>query len=415
MAAREKRKGRHRLPEVAVRNAKPRQRPYKLFDGDGLYLNVHPNGSKYWRLKYRYAGKEKVLALGVYDQVSMTEARARADKARKLLADGFDPVVTKRVERAAIAAQHANTFEKAAEAWMERHAGDWTPSYTEKVRGILSANLYPRIGALPLAALTAPIIIEAVKPIEARGAIEQAARALRWTSAILRCGVANGLITSSPLAGIKPSEVLRKRTAKSHPHLERHELGDFLRALTEYPGKPETRLAVRLLLLTFVRTGELRGTQWAEFDLEHAEWRIPGERMKMGAPHIVPLSRQALALLAELRQYTGYSTYLFPNHGKHPYMSENTINKCIHILGYKGRVVGHGFRATASTILNDSGLFNPDAIEAQLAHKEQNEVRAAYNRAKYLPERRKVIQWWADFLDAAHKGADVVPLKRKRS
>ncbi len=348
------------LTDVAIRNAKPRDKRYKVFDGKGLYLEVYPEGGRYWRLKYRIAGKEKRLAIGVYPEIKIARAREVALEARALVRQG----------------------------------------------------LYPRLGSIPIARVTAVMLVDAVRPIEARGALEQAARALRWAKAICRYAVATGRLSSNPLSDVLASDVLEPRKTKSHPHLTSGELGDFLRQLHDYPGRPETRIAVQLLMLTFVRTGELRAAQWHEFDLERREWRIPAARMKMRAPHLVPLSACAMTLLKELREFSGYSGYLFPNHGKHPYMSENTINKAIANLGYKGRVVGHGFRATASTILNESGLFSPDIIERQLAHKEQNEIRAAYHRAEYLADRAKMMHWWADFLDAKHRGGKVIALRR---
>ena len=299
-----------------------------------------------------------------------------------------------------------------AKEWLSKHASGWTGNYSEKIGSVLNANLYPRIGSIPMTRITAAMLVDAVRPIEARGAVEQAARALRWAKAICRYAVATGRLASSPLSDVLASDVLEPRKTKSHPHLTSGELGEFLRQLHDYPGRPETRIAVQLLMLTFVRTGELRAAQWQEFDLERREWRIPAARMKMRAPHLVPLSARAMALLKELREFSGYSAYLFPNHGKHPYMSQNTINKAIANLGYKGRVVGHGFRATASTILNESGLFSPDIIERQLAHKEQNEIRAAYHRAEYLAERAKMMQWWADFLDTKQRGGEVIALRR---
>ena len=236
-------------------------------------------------------------------------------------------------------------------------------------------------------------------------------RSLRWTKAICRYAVATGRLANSPLSDVLASDVLEPRKTRSHPHLTDEELGDFPR-LHDYPGRHETRIAVELLLLTFMRTGELRAAQWKEFDLDRQEWSIPAERMKMRAPHWVPLSTRAIALLNELGELNGHSPYLFPNRGKHPYMSENAINKAIACIGYKGCVVGHGFRATASTISNKSGQFNPDIIERQLAHKKQNEIRAIYHRAEYRNERQKMMQWWADFLEAKQRGAEVVVLRR---
>ena len=400
------------LTDVAIRNAKPRDKRYKVFDGKGLYLEVYPEGGRYWRLKYRIAGKEKRLAIGVYPEIKIARAREVALEAREHVRQGLDPQTEKKIAKAKNLEEGQHTFESMAKEWLSKHASGWTGNYSEKIGSVLNANLYPRIGSIPMTRITATMLVDAVRPIEARGAVEQAARALRWAKAICRYAVATGRLASSPLSDVLASDVLEPRKTKSHPHLTAAALGDFLRQLHDYPGRPETRIAVQLLMLTFVRTGELRAAQWQEFDLERHEWRIPAARMKMRAPHLVPLSTRALSLLKELREFSGYSPYLFPNHGKHPYMSENTINKAIANLGYKGRVVGHGFRATASTILNESGLFSPDIIERQLAHKEQNEIRAAYHRTEYLADRAKMMQWWADFLDAKQRGGEVIPLRR---
>lgn len=389
------------LRDIQIRNAKPCEKAYKLYDGGGLFVLVHPNGSRYWRLKYRYADKEKVLALGVYPKLTVAIARERAEEARALIKKGIDPVTHKHVERTRNIALALDTFETVGTEWLSKRAGRWSTSYADRVRQTLWVNIMPRLGRMPISSISAPMVIDALRPIEARGAIEQATRALRWIKAIMRYAVSTKRLERNPLSDTLAHEVLAERSAvKGHPHLEEGELGGFLRALTEYRGKHETRLAVNLLLLTVVRPGELRAAEWQEFDLKKSEWRIPAERMKMRAPHVVPLSQQAVALLEELRTLTGWSKYLFPGgRGRLPYMSENTINKAIVLMGYGGRVVGHGFRATLSTIANEAGHFSPDVIERQLAHKERNEVRAAYHRSEYLPQRRKMMQWWADHLD----------------
>lgn len=399
------------ISDARARNAKPKEKPYKVADEKGMFLLVHPNGSKYWRLKYRNAGKEKVLALGVYPEVTLAEAREKAGAARKLLREGGDPVLERRAARASAAASAATTFEGVAREWMESRGAKWSPSYAEKVRSVLETNLFPRIGDLPVDAITAPMLLAALRPIEARGALEVAMRARRWAGEVFRYAIATGRASDDPATVLKGA--LRVGQTTHYPALRRDELGDFLRRLTDYPGRPETRLAVTLLLLTFVRPGELRAAEWSELDRETGEWRIPAARMKRRVEHIVPLSRQALAALEELESLTGHSRYLFPGgRARVPYISENTINKAIAMLGYKGRVVGHGFRATASTILNETGRFPVDAIERQLAHAERNRIRAAYHRAEYLKERREMMQWWGDLLEALRAGGAVVPLRQ---
>lgn len=400
------------LTDAAARNAAIRAKAYKLADAQGLFLLVHPNGSKYWRLKYRIGGKEKVLALGVYPETGLARAREQAAAARDLVKAHRDPVTERQAARARAAVSTATTFEAVAREWMASRAEKWAPSYAEKVESILVTNLFPRLGKMPVETISAPVLLGALRPIEARGALEVAARARRWAGEVFRYAIATGRGHNDPATVLKGA--LKTAPTRHYAALRRDELGDFVRALTDYPGRPETRLAVHLLLLTFVRPGELRAAQWCEFDLDGAEWRIPATRMKGRTEHIVPLSRQALERLEELRPLTGHRDYLFPSgRARVPYISENTINKAIDVLGYKGRVVGHGFRATASTILNESGRFPPDAIERQLAHAERNRIRAAYHRAEYLAERRQMMQHWADLVDARRDGAEVIHLANR--
>ena len=397
------------LTDVQVRAARAADKPSKLADATGLFLLLHPNGSKYWRLKYRYAGKEKQLALGVYPEVTLAKARDLVLEARSLLKEGQDPVIERRATRARAAASATVTFEGIAREWMAARANKWAPSYAEKVEAILSSNLFPRIGALPITSITAPMLLAALRPIESRGALEVVARARRWAGEVFRYAIATGRATDDPATVLKGA--LRTAPVTHYPALRRHELGDFQRALQEYPGRAETRIALQILMLTFVRPGELRAAKWTEIDYDGAEWRIPAERMKMRSEHIVPLSHQAIALLTELRTLTCHSEYLFPGGQKRiPFMSENTLNKAIDVIGYKGRLVSHGFRATASTILNESGQFAPDVIERQLAHTERNKIRAAYNRAEYLAERQIMMQYWSDCLNALRDGARLIKM-----
>lgn len=402
------------LSDAKARGARARAKPYKLYDERGLYLLVHHNGSKYWRLRYRLAGREKLYAIGLYPEIPLTEARELAAQARKLVKAGRDPVTEQRAAEATAAVRTATTFEAVAREWIEKRREKWSSTYTDKVSEILRKDLFPRIGGLPIAEVKAPLLLAALRPIEARGALEVASRARRWSGEIFRYAIATGRAETDPSVVLKGA--LKTATTKHYPTLQRDEIAEFSRKLTDYTGRPETRLAIRLLMLTFVRPGELRAAQWNEFDLNQREWRIPAVRMKVRAPHVVPLSKQAIAELAELRQFTGHSPRLFPGSGKQAYMSEMTINRAIERLGYGGKIVGHGFRALASTILNESGHFSPDVIERQLAHSERNKVRAAYHRAEYLPQRRRMMQWWADFLDALIAGGKVVPMKgRERS
>jgi integrase len=400
------------LTDTTIRNAKPAAKPYKLYDRDRLFLLVHPNGSKYWRLRYKRNGKEKVISLGAYPSVTLAKARGHAQEVHDLLVNGLDPA-----EQWAAQQTQTNvpTFESVARDWLARKKGKLSPSYFVKIEQTLHANLFPRLGEKPIREVTAGMVLDCLRAMEARGAVELARRCKAHAAAIFNYAAALELVPVgyNPARGLT-RDVLEHHAVKHFPHLAEAELGEFLRALAEYPGRPETRLAVKLLLLTFVRPGELRAAKWEEFDLggDAPVWRIPAERMKMRFPHVVPLSRQAIEALKELQLFTGHSPYLFPGgRGRLPYMSENTINKAIALIGYKGRVVGHGFRATASTILNESREFHPDAIERQLAHKDRNEIRAIYDRAEHLDERRRLMQWWADKLDALAT-ANVIPLRQ---
>jgi integrase len=401
------------LTSTKINACKPQKQPYRVFDGGGLYLEVRPNGSRLWRLKYRISGKEKLLALGKYPAVTLQKARKERDKAKELIADGRDPVTEKHAARAADIHKAANTFEDVAKRWMT--AKTWAPSYRESIESAFKRNIFPRIGKVPVADINARLLLSALRPMESRGALELLSRTRRWCSEVLCYAIGEGLREDDPASYIR--KVLKKNESKNYPHLEHKQLGDFLRKLYDYQGRPESRLAVTLLLHTSVRTGELRAAKWKEFDLDEKLWTIPVERMKARRknphPHSVPLSKQVIALLNELKQLTGYSEYLFPNHGKYPYASENMINVVIHRLGYKGALVGHGFRSIFSTIANESGKWRADIIEIALAHKDSNAIRAIYNRATHLQERARLMQWYSDSLDVAQKGGEIVTLKRK--
>jgi integrase len=385
------------LSDLQIRNAKSSAKPYKLADGGGLYVLVKPDGAKYWRLKYRFAGKEKLLALGVYPQVRPAEARAARDEAKRQLLAGRDPASERREEKRAALISAAATFEVIAREWVEQQRNRWTPDHAERVLDSLVTDVFPAIGFRPMAEITAPELLAVLRKIEARGALEVASRVYQRCGAVFRYAVATGRCERSPVGDLRGALKAPKREHRAA--LLAADLPEYLRTLEAYDGQLQTKLALKLLALTFVRTRELRGAEWSEFDLEHAEWRIPAERMKMRAAHIVPLSRQALAVLAQLKPLTGDQRFLFPNqHKPDACMSENTMLYALYRMGYHSRATGHGFRATASTILNEQG-WRADAIERQLAHAEKNKVRAAYHRSEYLPERRKMMQAWAEHLD----------------
>ena len=385
------------LSDVQIRNAKPSSKPYKLADGGGLYVLVKPDGAKYWRLKYRFAGKEKLLALGVYPLVRAPAARTARDEAKRRLADGHDPSHARREDKRAAQISAANTFEIVAREWVEQQRNRWTPNHAGRVLDSLVADAFLEIGFRSIAEITAPELLAALRKIEARGALEVASRVNQRFGAIFRYAVATGRCERNPVADLRGALKAPKREHRAA--LSAADLPDYLQQLETYDGQLQTKLALKLLALTFVRTGELRGAKWSEFDLDIGEWRIPAERMKMRAPHIVPLSRQALGVLEQLKPITGDQEYLFPNqHNPKACMSENTMLYALYRMGYHSRATGHGFRATASTILNEQG-WRADAIERQLAHAEKNKVRAAYHRSEYLADRRKMMQAWADYLD----------------
>jgi integrase len=396
------------LTDTAIRKAKGRERPYKLADGGGLYLLVNPTGKKYWRLKYRHWGKEKVLALGVYPEVTLAQARDGRDDAKRLLREKQDPVATRQRQRQAAESAAANTFEHIAREWVAQQRHSWTPDHADRVLKSLEKDVFPEIGTQPISEINAQELLVTLRKVEKRGATATAQRSLQRCSAIFRYCIASSRCTSNPAADLKGA--LKPHKTTSRAALSAAELPEFLNKLDIYDGRPETKIALRLLILTFVRPGELRAAQWSEFDLAKAEWRIPAERMKMRTEHVVPLSTQAVKALEELHPLTGYRRLLFPNQSNpQKCMSENTLLFAMYRMGYHSRATAHGFRATASTILNEQG-YRPDVIERQLAHVERNKVRAAYNRASYLEERRKMMQAWADYLDGLATGANVVPL-----
>ncbi len=401
------------LTDTAVRNAKAKEHAYKLADGEGMYLLVQPNGAKYWRQKYRFAGKEKVLALGVYPETKLQSARKRRIEARELLALGSDPGEVRKADIRAQRIQAANTFSAVALEWLATRREAWSNSHTAAVLSRLEKDIFPKLGHRPIAEISAPEVLDMLQVIERRDALELAGKARIIAGQVFRYAVITHRAKGDPTRDLRGA--LKSREQKHYAKLGEDDLPEFLAKLEAYDGSKVTRLAIRLLALTFVRTGELRAAKWPEFDFTKHEWRIPAERMKSRAEHIVPLSTQAIDALRQLKEITGNREHLFPNE-HHPLkpMSENTILFALYRMGYRGRATGHGFRATASTILNEQG-WNADVIERQLAHKEANKVRAAYHRSEYLPERRKMMQAWGEFLGAKHRAADKVVSLRRRA
>lgn len=392
------------LTDSRVKNARPKPRPYKLFDGKGLFMLVTPTGSKYWRLKYRIHDKEKLLALGVYSDVTLAEARAKRDEARKSIAAQKDPVHERRREKLVASVQAANTFEAIADEWIGKKAITWSKKYKAKVETMLANNLFPVIGKLPIAEINAPVLLAAIKPVESRGSLEIAERCRRYASEIFRYAIATGRAERDWAADLKGAVV--QKPVEHYAALPRDQLGKLLVDIDNYDGSERTRIGLQLLALLFPRTIELRAARWSEFDLKARVWSVPAERMKMRRPHLVPLSRQAIALLRTLHKITGESEFLFPNErNPRTHISENTLLYAIYRIGYHQRMTGHGFRACASTILNDEGKFRHEVIERSLAHVISSASSRPYNRAEYWPERVKLMQHWADLLDTLRKQA----------
>lgn len=398
------------LTAPAVGNAKPTEKPYKLADGEGMYLEVMPNGSKYWRLKYRFAGKEKRLALGVYPRMSLADARKERDKAKDFLKGGKDPSeeMSKKALKAANMASAENSLESVAREWFGKRTHIWVPSHTADVKRRLEVNVFPDLGSWPIGEIEAPDLLATVRKIEERGSYDLAHRVLAVCGQVFRYGIATGRCKRDISADLRGALTPHKKQHQAAVKPE--EMPDLLRAIASYPGDRQTQLALQLLSQTFVRTNELIGAEWAEFDIDSALWIIPSGRMKMKAEHVVPLSAQSLAMLEELKALGGGSRFVFPGRNRDKPISNNTLLFALYRLGYKGKMTGHGFRAVASTSLNEMG-FRPDVIERQLAHCERNEVRGAYNRAEYIKERKAMMQSWADYLDSIAAGAKVLPFK----
>lgn len=386
-----------KLSDTAVKNAIPKGKRYKLADSDGLFLLVMPNGSKYWRLKYFFAGKEKTLALGVYPEVSLADARERRTEAKRQIAVGIDPGVAKRHAKQEELLKATNTFGVIAREWHDKRKHEWAPKTSGMALVRLEQHILPKLGQRPIAEINAPEVLAVLRVVEESGALEMARRVSHIISQIFMYAIATGRAERNPVNDLRGA--LKAPVVRHRAYLREAELPTFLERLSSYVGTLQVRLALQLLLLTFVRTTELRAAEWKEVSWDKAEWRIPAERMKMKVEHIVPLSRQAIAVLREMQQLSGSRQHIFPNeHKPITFMSENAMLYALYRMGYRHQATGHGFRSTASTILNEHG-FRPDVIERQLAHSERNSVRAAYNHAQYLPERREMMQWWADFLD----------------
>lgn len=395
-----------KLAAVTVRQSKPKDKPYKLSDGGGMYLLINPNGSRYWRWKYRFSNKEKVLALGVYPNVSMTDARDKVQDARQLLDKGIDPGTHKKHIRAS---NKHESFKPIAEEWLKKESGRWSKDHTERVWQTIKADALPHLGTMAIKDIRTSDVLYVIKKIEGRGALDVAGRVKQRISSIFRYAVQTGYVEFNPVDSLK--DIFQTRKVQHRKSIKQEALPAFLKAFDDYTGYVLTKYALQLIAYTFVRPGELRSAEWADFDIGKSTWRIPAEKMKMKEEHIVPLSTQAVQLLEEIKNLTGSYSLVFPGSNDHRKpMSENTLTYAIRKrLNFDA--TAHGFRTTASTILNEAG-FRVDVIERQLAHGERNKVRAAYNRSQYLAERTQMMQWYSDYLDGLKTGADVVPIKK---
>ncbi len=398
------------LTDTAIRNAKPKPTPSKLSDGGGLYLFLSPSGGKWWRFDYRFDKKRKTLALGVYPDVGLKDARIRRDTARKQLADGIDPSNQRKAEKAARAVAGANTFEVVAREWHAQRAKALAQTTLDGIMMRMNKHLFPWLGQRPVVSIVAPELLTVLRRAEANDLGDTPRRLRQYCGQIFRYAIATGRAERDPAADLRGA--LKPHKPTHHAAIvEPRAVGALLRAIDSYSGEPVTKAALRIAPLVFVRPGELRRAEWSEIDFEAAVWRIPAARMKMRDTHIVPLSRQAIAILRDLQPITSRSCYIFPSirSARRP-MSENTITGALRRLGYsKDEMTGHGFRSIASTLLNEQG-WNRDAVERQLAHSERDGVRAAYNRAEHLPERVRMMQEWADYLYGLINGAEVIQL-----
>lgn len=387
-----------KLTDPIIKAAKPKAKPYSLPDGYGLVLLVQPSGAKWWRYRYRFNATAKMLSMGVYPDVTLKEARNEHKRFKELLAQGIDPSQHRQEKKQQEAIAAENSFESIARLWWDH----WKSGKTERHAGYtirrLEADIFPVIGNKPITEITAPILIMVIKKIESRGALDIAGRALTTCGQIMRYAVAHGLAERNPAADIKPSDVLKPSKKTNYARLDQKELPELLQKIDEYDGQPLTKLAMKLMALTFVRTSELIGARWDEIESDNKLWRIPAERMKMKTPHIVPLSDQAIAVIEKIKDLAVDQVLLFPSErrdGKS--MSNNTILYALYRLGYHSRMTGHGFRGIASTILHERG-YNHDHIELQLAHSKRDAVSASYNHALYLEPRARMMQDWADYL-----------------
>ncbi|MCZ6458295.1 MAG: tyrosine-type recombinase/integrase [Gammaproteobacteria bacterium] len=404
------------LTDTQIRRSKPGSKSIKLTDSHGLYIEVRPTGSKLWRYRYRIDGKENVFAMGEYPELGLADAREKRIAARKLVKQGVHPAHARSAEKAVLSANNANTFAAVAGEWVEKKQVGWSTHYYTQVSQILKLDVYPYIGKLPVGSTTSHQILLVLQRIEERGAASVALLTRQICSAVFCYAISTLRAQADPTVALKGA--ITKPKTRHSKAMSREELRKLVSEVESYSGFDTTKTAIKLIMLLFVRTVELRKAEWSEFDLDAAVWRIPASRMKAGDRHTVPLSRQAVALIRELRDLTVNRQYLFPNYRRpRECMNSQTITRALERMGFNRQKEGeqgftaHGFRATASTMLNEMG-YRPDVIERQLAHKERNSTRASYNQAEYLEERTAMMQQWADYIDSIVAGGSVVPLKK---
>ena len=398
------------LTDAIIRNTKPKDKPFKLTDGAGLYLLINPTGSRLWRLRYHIGGLEKKLSIGPYPEVSLKEAREKAVEAKKAIRTGIDPSQAKKAQKAS--ASGADSFETIAREWFEKFSPGWAPGHAERVIRLLERDVFPWIGNRPIKVISAPELLSVLRRVESRGAVDTAHRCRQTAGAVFRYAIATGRAERDPVPDLRGA-IPPAREGHMAAITDPKAVGGLLRGIDDYQGGLIVRSALRLAPYVFVRPGELRRAEWKEIDLDRGEWLIPGEKMKMKDAHIVPLSRQAVEILREIQPFTGGSAYVFPSPTSmtRP-ISDMALLTALRRMGIsKEEMTIHGFRSTASTLLNAQG-WSADVIERQLAHVERNKVRAAYNRHDYLPERRKMMQAWANYLDELKAGGEVIPFRK---
>ncbi len=413
------------LTDIQIRQAKKSDKQFKLNDGHGLFLLVHPNGSKYWRMKYRFDEKEKTLSFGVWPEVSLKDAREKSRLARNKISNGSDPIELKRekkefrlqAKKAKLFSErkNINTFAKVAHEWMSKQGPRWTEEHQTRVRRSLEIHVFPEIGQLPITEIDTVTLLNALRKIEMQGKHEASSRARQRCEGVFRYGIQTAVCERNPAIDLRGA--LTPPTVKHLAALKPEEMPELLHCLDAYDGHPVTQLAMRFMIYTFVRTKELRLARWNEINLDPDEplWTIPAENMKARREHHVPLCFQSIDVLEQMQEYSGPDGFVFPqDRNAHKPMSENTLLFALYRMGYHSKATTHGFRSTASTILNESGLWHPDAIERQLAHQEGNKVRAAYDRSLHMEQRRKMMQWWADHVDSLMIPADIIDLHTER-